>query len=111
VAQDRRDRVHAGARSLPQLGGWSFSWLTDRERGWTPEVEAISAFDDGSGPALYAAGSFATAGGVTVNNVAKWDGASWSALGSGMTSYVAALAVFDDGSGEGLYAGGGFGDP
>lgn len=31
---------------------------------------------------LYAAGNFTTAGGVTVNYVAKWDGTSWSPLGA-----------------------------
>ncbi len=59
---------------------------------------------DGSGN-LYAGGNFTTAGGVTVNYIAKWDGTSWSALGSGMNGTVYALAV--DASGN-LYAGGGF---
>jgi hypothetical protein len=43
-----------------------------------------------------------------VNGIAKWDGASWSALGSGMTGPVKALEVYDDGSGPALYAGGNF---
>jgi hypothetical protein len=54
---------------------------------------------------LYAGGDFATAGGVTVNNVARWDGAAWNALGSGANNTVWALAV--DASGN-LYAGGDF---
>ena len=33
---------------------------------------------------LYAGGDFTTAGGVSANRIAKWDGSSWSALGSGM---------------------------
>ena len=55
----------------------------------------------------YAGGDFTTAGGVTANRIAKWDGttSSWSALGSGMNSTVRALAV--DGGGN-LYAGGDF---
>jgi trimeric autotransporter adhesin len=76
-------------------------------------VLALTVFDDGSGggPALYAGGSFTTAGGVTVNRIAKWDGTAWSPLGSGMNSgSVWALTVFDDGSsgGPALYAGGTF---
>ena len=71
---------------------------------------ALAVFDDGSGPALYAGGYFTTAGGVTVNNIARWDGSAWSALagpsGTGIDSSVVALAVFDDGSGPALYAGG-----
>ena len=54
---------------------------------------------------LYAGGGFTTAGGVSANRIAKWDGSSWSALGSGMNSTVNALAV--DASGN-LYAGGYF---
>ena len=55
-----------------------------------------------SGTNLYAGGYFTTAGGVTANFIAKWDGSSWSALGSGMNYWVSALAV----SGTNLYAGG-----
>ena len=41
-------------------------------------------------------------GGVTVNGIVKWDGASWSALGGGMCGYVNALALYNGA----LYAGG-----
>ena len=58
-----------------------------------------------SGTNLYAGGYFTTAGGVTANDIAKWDGSAWSALGSGMDGCdVNALAV----SGTNLYAGGDF---
>jgi hypothetical protein len=33
----------------------------------------------------YVGGDFTTAGGVTVNGIAKWNGTTWSALGSGVT--------------------------
>src|ERR1051325_1066319 len=49
-----------------------------------------------------AGGDFTTAGGSTATYIAKWNGSSWSALGSGMNSNVTALAV----SGSELYAGG-----
>ncbi len=75
-------------------------------------VNALAVYDDGSGPALYAGGVFTSAGGVTVNRIARWDGGSWSALsgpaGTGTDLHVAALAVHDDGSGPALYAGGDF---
>ena len=71
-------------------------------------VSALAVFDDGGGPALYAGGYFTTAGGVSANRVAKWDGSSWSPLGSGVTSAVRALTVFDDGGGPALYVGGDF---
>jgi hypothetical protein len=46
-----------------------------------------------SGTALYAGGSFATAGGVTANNIAQWNGYAWSALGSGTNNPVSVLAL------------------
>jgi hypothetical protein len=77
-----------------------------------PAVDALAVFDDGAGAALYAGGSFLTAGGVAANHVAKWDGTTWSALAGGVaapgTPVVKALAVFDDGTGPALYAGGYF---
>jgi trimeric autotransporter adhesin len=53
---------------------------------------------------LYVAGDFTMAGGGAANRIAKWNGSSWSALGSGLNYFVGALAV----SGNDLYAGGGF---
>ncbi len=86
---------------------------------WAPVGEGTSAtirgamtvFDDGSGPALYMGGDFATAGGIEVNYVAKWDGEEYSALGGGVSGEfhsVRALCVFDDGTGPALYAAGNF---
>jgi hypothetical protein len=73
-------------------------------------VNALQVFDDGTGPALYVGGVFSTAGGRAVNDVAKWDGSHWSALGTGADgpAGVYAFAVFDDGSGPALYASGSF---
>ncbi len=74
-----------------------------------PQVQALKVWDDGNGPALYAAGAFDTIAGLTVNNIARWDGTSWSALGTGtFGSFAYGLEVFDDGSGEQLYAAGYF---
>src|SRR5438093_13500914 len=42
---------------------------------------------------VYAGGFFTTAGGIAATNIAKWDGSSWSALGSGMGGAVSALGV------------------
>ena len=61
---------------------------------------------DGTG--LYVAGTFARAGAVAASNVARWDGAAWSALGSGIEgrfgAQVQGLAV----AGGALYATGNF---
>ena len=82
--------------------------------GLFPQVLALALYDDGNGEALYAGGSFASAGGVPAQAIAKWDGNSWAALGSGLNAspggfpLVRALAVYNDGTGSALYAGGTF---
>lgn len=73
------------------------------------QVLHMTAWDDGTGMALYAGGSFNRADGSTeVLNVARWDGSSWSAMGDGLDASVQELVVFNDGSGEALYALGNF---
>lgn len=62
-----------------------------------------AAVSDGAGN-LYIGGDFETAHDTKVSNIAKWDGSTWSTLGSGMNSTVRAL-VFDGGT---LYAAGNF---
>ncbi len=54
---------------------------------------------------LYVGGSFTIAGDVAVNNIARWNGSRWNALGSGLSDSVQVLAC--DSSGN-LYAGGKF---
>ena len=70
-------------------------------------VNALAVAGNGD---VYAGGDFTTAGGVTANRVAKWDGTAWSALGAGAANglnggYIYALAVAGNGD---VYVGGGF---
>jgi len=65
--------------------------------------EVYAAVLDGSGN-LYIGGNFTLVGDVLANNIAKWNGSSWSTLGSGMNNSVSALAV----SGSDVFAGGYF---
>ena len=53
---------------------------------------------------MYVGGSFSTAGGLTVNQIARWDGGAWQRLGSGTSGSVYAVAI-QDGN---IYVGGGF---
>ncbi len=71
-------------------------------------VSSFALFDDGDGPAVYAAGNFRVAGGAIANGIARWTGAGWEEVGGGVNVEIQALAVFDDGSGPALYAGGRF---
>jgi hypothetical protein len=111
----------AGGVSVKHVARWDGSgWSAlgagldaPGERG-SLTVDALAVYDDGGGPALYAAGHFTTAGGVPVNHVARWDGSRWSAVGSGVGGglyddpRIHSLAVHDDGAGPALYAGGNF---
>jgi hypothetical protein len=99
-----------GGPTLNNIAKWNGSSWTPLGSGTSgnfSDVSDLAVFDDGSGSALYAAGRFTVAGGVAANLIARWNGASWSALGSGLNDFVVhALTVFDDGSGPALFAGG-----
>jgi hypothetical protein len=81
-------------------GGPDYRWeSTFAGPGLDDTVAAAVVWDDGSGPALYVAGLFLTAGDRRVNRIARWDGERWSALagpsGTGTNGPVSALAVYD----------------
>ncbi|MGP1309600.1 MAG: hypothetical protein ACTS27_05325 [Phycisphaerales bacterium] len=106
-------RVAGGmdVNGVARWDGQSWSGLGSGLDNAGDQINALAVFDDGSGPALYAAGRFTSIDGLAVNNIARWDGESWSAVGSGLTggfSRALTLEVFDDGSGPALYAGGEF---
>ena len=98
--------------SIAKWDGASWSALGTGMIGPVPTaaaaVNGLGEYDDGGGPALYAAGNLLTAGGVPANRIAKWNGAAWSALGDGLNQGAQALAAFDDGTGHQLYVGGSF---
>jgi len=109
--------THAGGLAANRIARWdgaSWTALGQGMEGGIPAVLSLAAFDDGSGPALYAGGSFTMADGGSARGIARWNGTAWSALGAGVTGTtlprVRALVVHDDGTGGGaaLYAGGAF---
>jgi hypothetical protein len=69
---------------------------------------ALRTFDDGTGTALYVGGNFDHAGQVATANIAKWNGSTWSALGSGTSGWVNALTSSVVSGVPTLYAGGTF---
>jgi hypothetical protein len=58
------------------------------------------------GTNVYIGGQFTRVGNVAANNIAKWNGTEWSALGSGTSGPVNAIAL----NGTDVYAGGNFTD-
>jgi len=96
----------AGGVAVNNIARWNWSvgntWSA-LGSGTNSIVQALAA-DPNTGN-LYAGGQFTTAGAVTANYIAMWNGSSWSALGSGLNSYVSALAADPGGT---IYAGGSF---
>ncbi len=68
--------------------------------GYGLAVRALALY----GTDLVAGGDFTTAGGITCNRIARWDGTSWLSTGGGMNGSVYSLAV----NGTQLVAGGEF---
>jgi hypothetical protein len=100
----------AGSFSMWRDGAWE--GLLDGPDG---PVFSLALFNEGAGHRLFAAGRFARSSGLAVNNIARWDGAQWSALGTGIeptasnpNPMILATAVHNDGSGLALYVGGSF---
>jgi len=106
----------AGGVTVNNVARWDGATWLPFGSGMDDTVLALTTWDpDGVGPLaaqLVAAGDFSTAGGVTVNRVALWDGSAWQPIGSGMNARVDCLTTWDpDGAGPlaaQLVAGGGF---
>src|SRR5262245_51072257 len=86
----------------PASGAWS-AWGS----GMNNLVYALTTLPNGD---LVAGGAFTTAGGVSANGIARWNGTTWSSLGSGVgyshgTGGVRALTTLPNGD---LVAGGAF---
>jgi len=107
------DFLYVGGQfSGPSAPGFNIGRWNTVTQTWSNVSNGISGFvyamtTDGTN--LYIGGSFpSTAGGadpvVSMANVGKWNGASWSALGSGVNNPVYALAM----SGSTLFVGGQF---
>lgn len=102
----------AGTAAASRIAKWNGTAWKQLGSGVSGPVFALAALDGAAagGPALFAGGAFLTAGGLSANRIARWNGSAWAPLGSGVTADVLALAAFDDGAGGGpqLYAGGQF---
>jgi len=114
------------ANGIAQWDGIGFAPLANgiAAPGSFPAVRALGVFDEGTGPRLYATGLLRSAGGAAAVPdafdsrpllvAARWDGATWTALGGGTSSNTNAvgrsLAFFDDdgAGGPSVFVGGFF---
>jgi hypothetical protein len=99
-------QLAGGPRNLASWSGEGFQALPGMQLPFGA-VDSLFASDALGGPWLYVGGDFGAIGGVSANDVARWDGSAWSALpgqlaGTGSTALsVNALAPFEDGEGNG----------
>ena len=70
----------------------------------TADSDKVSAFAEYNGD-LIVGGIFNAAGGVSVNNIARWDGSAWSSVNASFDREVYVLRTYN----QNLYAGGAFG--
>ena len=98
------------ARSVAKWDGSTWSSLEFGVGGGSPAdiVYSLAVYYEATGSVLVVGGNFATAGLAPANDIAKWDGAAWSAFGVGTNNIVRTLGIYDDGFGPSLYAGGDF---
>jgi hypothetical protein len=59
------------------------------------QVYALAAMPNGD---MIVGGYFDRAGGLSANNIARWNGTTWSSLGAGSNSAVTSLAVLPNGN-------------
>ncbi len=90
--------VTAPSPVLSQDQNWDNRF--DADLGLNLPVHAIAV----DGADVYVGGSFTTAGGMTLNRIARWDGFAWQTLGPGLAGDVNAIAA----SGGTVYVGGAF---
>jgi len=86
-----------GANRIASWDGSTWSPLGSGMGGGDSDtfVYALAVYDN----KLFAGGWFTTAGGVSANAIASWDGSFWSPLGSGLGGYylsVLEMAVYDN---------------
>ena len=99
----------AGTVGASHVAGWDgTNWFAlggTTSKGMTHYNRAVNCFAS-DGTNLYAGGIFTEASSTLVNEIAKWNGTNWTALGSGVVGNgnVYALAV----TGAVVYAGGSF---
>src|SRR5215510_7506018 len=88
-------RLYVCAALLYTGSAYAQTWLPAGSGMNVSANNSVSALTTYNGE-LYAGGAFDSADGSAAAKIAKWNGASWSAVGTGMNSFVLALAVYNN---------------
>lgn len=103
------DFVSSGGRRVDHIARWDGqAWQAVGGGTNAAVLGAMTVFDDGSGPALYAGGGFTEAGGSPASRIARGDGTQWTSLGDGASATVRSIIGFVEWGAPKLYAGGDF---
>lgn len=97
---------NVSARNIARWDGSAWHAVGSGVTHWGSEGQVYALAT--SGPDLYVGGRFDQAGPVAANNIARWDGSSWPALGSGITGGNLAAVYTLATSGSTVCAGGAF---
>ena len=106
--------IHAGGASANQIARWDGTTWHSLGTGMSGGHHYYKGVDslvlDAQGH-LFAGGDFTIAGGVSANDIARWDGTAWHSLGTGMSGgseyFPTVYTLMLDGQGD-LFAGGDF---
>lgn len=101
--------TQAGGSSASRIAQWNGSAWSPLGSGLTGPsayINDLHVADLGTGPLLYAGGSFTSAGGSPATNIARWNGTSWVGIPSFPSTQVQGIGDGHDASGHALYVGG-----
>ncbi|HUD49855.1 MAG TPA: hypothetical protein VMR33_23730 [Candidatus Baltobacteraceae bacterium] len=100
--------TNAGGVPANYIAKWNGAGWSPLGSGFTSQgIVTVSALTVDKADNLYAGGLFESAGGVSANNIASWNGSNWIALGAGVTVGLEVESLVLDDVGN-LYVGGNF---
>ena len=97
----------SGNLTVNNIAKWengTFQGLADANTGIVGTNNEIRAMAIDENDNLFVGGNFDSAGGVSANRIAHWDGSQWKPLGPGTTGFVQTIDIKDNF----VYAGGNF---
>lgn len=89
--------ANAGGKPMQNLSAWDGTEWKRLGIELNGDLNALHVHDDGQGPALYVGGDFFFPGATSgFQDLARWDGTTWSALPTWSSGRILALGSFDD---------------